>query len=175
MKKIGVNMAYLLHKLNDTYYLENLGTHEIERVTLANDEATWNMITRSGNDEQPKHTETLASQNGYPTNEMNAGIKPIDGKDSKFEFVFLTYNPSKKFQWSMHRKGCADIDKELKGKGTDSGFPASDPEIYNGADYKEAAEKFLSSINHNLIEEGGHGWPITSIRINPCCMNGGKK
>lgn len=75
----------------------------------------------------------------------------------------MTYNPSKHYSWTMHKEGCGDIQQELKGIRTDSGFPACDPEKVSANNAKEAAEQFIDEE----LKEMGYG--TNAIRINPCC------
>jgi hypothetical protein len=82
------------------------------------------------------------------------------------KFTVLSYNPSKNYLWSMHKAGCRDIQAELKGIRTDSGFPAIDPQDIEAKDWAEAAEKW---IDEELREMG---WTTDAIRICPCCKGG---
>ena len=79
------------------------------------------------------------------------------------EFIVMTYNPSKRYYWTMHKKGCADIAAELKGIRTDSGFPATDPTPVTANTAHDAAEQW---IDEELKEMG---YTTTAIRICPCC------
>lgn len=83
------------------------------------------------------------------------------------KFTVLSYNPSRHFSWAMHRTGCADINKELKGIHTDSGFPAEFCENIEAGNYQEAADKFLAGANADFGPDEGYG--IEAIRIAPCC------
>lgn len=79
------------------------------------------------------------------------------------KFTIMTYNPSKRYFWTMHATGCADIAQELKGHKTDSGFPATDPTVVEAENWKAAAEGW---IDEELREMG---YNIDAIRIAPCC------
>ena len=80
------------------------------------------------------------------------------------DFVIMTYNPSKRFQWTIHRKGCSDINQELKGVRTDSGFPALSPENISADSVVQAINKYLEDNEYN-----DRGWNQSHFKINPCC------
>lgn len=84
------------------------------------------------------------------------------------EFVIMTYNPSRKYNWTMHRAGCGDIIAERKGIRTDSGFPATHPQKISGDNWKDAIKGFLSGE----LEEMGYS--PDCIRVNPCCKEKGR-
>jgi hypothetical protein len=86
------------------------------------------------------------------------------------KFTVLNYNPSRHYQWSIHKAGCADIERELKGRGTDSGFPAEFCQDIEAVTLQEALDIFLEKGQED--EEGtlsNLGYDESSIRINPCC------
>lgn len=78
-------------------------------------------------------------------------------------FTFMAYNPSKDYQWTMHRTGCKDIQQELRGVRTDSGFPALNPEEVEADTVEGAVDKYLGEDMKEM------GWDISAIRICPCC------
>ena len=79
------------------------------------------------------------------------------------KFTILSYNPSKNYLWSIHKAGCQDIKKELKGIRTDSGFPASDPTDVEAKDLDEALDNWYKGELSDL------GWNSESMNTHDCC------
>lgn len=78
-------------------------------------------------------------------------------------FVIMSYNPSKNYMWTMHKEGCRDIQQELKGIRTDSGFPAIDPTTVVAKNAEEATEQWIDEELREL------GYDANAIKVNPCC------
>lgn len=79
------------------------------------------------------------------------------------KFTYLSYNPSKNFNWTLHAAGCSDIKQELKGIRTDSGFPAEIGETFDAENLEEA-------LNHVIDEEMIEmGYTHDAVKVNPCC------
>jgi excisionase family DNA binding protein len=82
------------------------------------------------------------------------------------KYTYLVYNPSKEYQWSLHKADCTDIKQELKGIRTDSGFPAQMGETFEATNLNEA----LDYIIDDDIKEMGYNH--NAVRVAPCCKEG---
>lgn len=87
------------------------------------------------------------------------------------KFTVLTYERFREHQWTIHKAGCKDIQKEQRGMNAEHS-PAMNPEHFEADNFGEAVAQFLKPINDELRENDGENagqFDIRYINVAPCC------